>query len=134
MEISILSYLKFVLFVFVIALLARLREICDFEGWFNRSIFAKIKNQFWYKWFRSHAIDKHTHIEFTVPIINYRVRFHSHPIMYDGYHNFKNIFVAIVIIYSGWHIGPIGIGIGFIVWYYVQKYTIEILVKDGRQL
>jgi len=142
-----LLIILFLLLTFALGTLDRLKEICDFDGWFKRSIFSKIENQFWFKWFQSHAVNKHKFIyplrwlgwferfdfKFTKSKTFAKIRdsrFANHPVFYDGYHNFKNISVAILISYMGWQFGWFFIMTGFFVWYVSQKFTYEMLVSE----
>jgi len=116
------NYQVFLLVVFTLALLDRLKEIIDFKNWYNKSMFSKIKNRFWFKWFRSNDSDEHRKLWKWLPL---------HPIFYDGYHNFKNISVLIIII-SLWYFSGIHwmyMIYGALLWYIIQKLTYKIFVN-----
>lgn len=68
--------------VFVAGICNALIDVVDFA--FERSIFSEINNPFWFKWFRSWAVDKSD---------NFFVRlFH----LVDAWHFFKNVMLALL--------------------------------------
>jgi len=140
----------FILFIFILGILNRLREFSDntgFDSWWENSWFAKIKNQFWFKWFRSNPSDKHKRIyllrwigfierwnlKFTKSETWKRIKNFSipnHPAFYDGYHNFKSITLLVISVYAGIQFGWYWIFVSWLAWYVGQKLTYAALLRS----
>jgi len=124
--------IKYILLFMLFAFIDRMREIIQFKGWFDKSIFQKIKNQKLFKWIRSDDVDEVRYITLFGKTIQ------LHPFFWDFQHNLKQLFIIFIIILCGiemdysfinwmWHFILYGI-----IWFYVQTLTKTIFVRDKK--
>ncbi len=134
---------KFLFFIFLVAIIERLREFSDntgFQNWWENSVLSIIENEFWFKWFRSNGVDKHLRLYplYFLKWISYLKKLEklqqwnipNHPAFYDGYHNFKAIMLFVISVYGGSKYGWKIILFSWLIWYIGQKLIYYLMQRS----
>jgi len=134
-----MHWIQFIFGLILLYSFERLREIINFQGWFETSYFFKVKEYLTrrrekskflqkhltdasidriYKWFESKAVNKLLYVTI------FGKKIPTHPIMYDAYHFFKNMMIVSTVIIFGWELGIWWIVTGFILSWIIQEKVI----------
>ncbi len=134
-----MNWFHFLLGLILLFSFERLREITNFQGWFENSIFFNMRDELKnlrtkskflqkhltdnkidriYKWFESKAVNKFLYVTI------FGKKIPTHPIMYDAYHFFKNMMIASAVIIFGWELGIWWIIGGLVLSWIIQEKVI----------